>query len=140
MSVYRYPFEDARQMKKIVAATLSVFALSAATAAPALAGDDSPVMKVFMFPVKVVAFGTTAVVGTPVAVVRMSAKNSCESTKSIAGDKGNPLVTGMAALAGVPFGIFTGTLEGSYYGMKNAAMNTDKPFSKDAFSLGDLDE
>ena len=70
----------------------------------------------------------------------MSAKNSCESTKTIAGDKGNPLVTGMAALAGVPFGIFTGTLEGSYYGMKNAAMNTDKPFSKDAFSLGDLDE
>ncbi|HNB24505.1 MAG TPA: hypothetical protein PKZ32_18945 [Candidatus Melainabacteria bacterium] len=127
-------------MKKLVAATLSVLALSAATVAPAFAGDDNPVVKALMLPVKVVAFGTTAVVGTPVAVVRMSAKNSCESTKSIAGDKGNPLVTGMAALAGVPFGIFTGTLEGSYYGMKNAAMNTDKPFSKDAFSLGDLDE
>lgn len=125
-------------MKKFVAASLSVFALSTASVVPAFAGDDSPVMKAFMLPVKVVAFGTTAVVGTPVAVVRMTAKNSCESTKSIAGDKGNPLMTGMAALAGVPFGIFTGTLEGGYYGMKNAAMNTDKPFSKDAFSMGDL--
>lgn len=123
-------------MKKLAAVTLSTLALSFAGVTPVFAGDN-PVKQVLMFPVKIAAFGTGVVVGTPIAIVRTSAKNSCKSTKDIGGE-GNAVKTGLAAIVGVPFGVFTGTLEGSYYGLSNATMHTDKPFCKEAFSLGEL--
>ncbi len=123
-------------MKKFTAVTLSAFALFIAGVKPAFAGDN-PMMQVFMFPVKVVAFGTSAVVGTPIAIVRTSAKNTCKSNKDMGGE-GSVVKTGLLSVVSLPLGIVTGTLEGGYYGLSNASMHTDKPFCKDAFSLGEL--
>lgn len=128
--------EGHMHMKKLVAATLSVLALTIAGVTPVFA-DENPVKQAFMFPVKIAAFGAGVVVGTPIAIVRTSAKNTKQSTKDIGGE-GNAVKTGLAAIVGLPLGVFTGTLEGSYYGISNATMHTDKPFCKEAFSLGEL--
>lgn len=115
---------------------LSVIALTITCVTPVFA-EENPVKQVFMFPVKIAAFGAGVVVGTPIAIVRTSAKNTKKSTKDLGGE-GNAVKTGLAAIVGLPLGVFTGTLEGSYYGISNATMHTDKPFCKEAFSLGEL--
>lgn len=128
--------EGHMQMKKLVAVTLSTLALSIAGVTPVFAGDN-PVKQVLMFPVKIAAFGAGAVVGTPIAIVRTSAKNTKQSTKDMGGE-GSAVKTGLLSIVALPLGVFTGTLEGSYYGLSNATMHTDKPFCKEAFSLGEL--
>jgi hypothetical protein len=89
-----------------------------------------------MWPVKLVAMGAGAVVGTPIAVTRYVAKESVASTKKIAGDKSNPVFAVACGVVGVPIGVFVGGVEGLYHGPANAYSH---PFNKDAFSLGEIE-
>lgn len=96
--------------------------------------------KVAMAPVRLAAFGSGVVVGTPIAVARKSWTNYVDATNAAAGgsDKMLPLAAG--ALVGMPVGIFTGTVEGLWLGWANSWKNSsEKPFGKDSFSLGELE-
>ncbi|HEY9786471.1 MAG TPA: hypothetical protein V6D17_13775 [Candidatus Obscuribacterales bacterium] len=126
-------------MNKILAAALCSLAVTTSVYLPASAKDIGETAKaVFMVPVKLVSFSAGALVGTPIAVVRMTSKNTVQATKDISGKDANPIKVGFASLLGLPIGVVTGTVEGGYYGMENAAIHTDKPFSKEQFSLGEL--
>ena len=103
---------------------------------PAMA-DDS-LKGAAMIPVRLLAFGVGAVVGTPIAVLR----KTCENTTTMSGEiggKDNPALRGASALAILPFAVFKGGLEGLYYGTANSwANSSEHPFSKDSFSLGEM--
>ncbi|MBX9690482.1 MAG: hypothetical protein K2X27_27450 [Candidatus Obscuribacterales bacterium] len=101
--------------------------------------DDS-LKGVAMIPVRLLAFATGAVVGTPIAVVRKTASNTTEMSGELSGKSDNPLLRGGSALVILPFAVFKGGLEGLYMGTANSWKNSsEKPFSKDSFSLGDMD-
>jgi hypothetical protein len=125
-------------MKKLCAAFLCGLAISTLAVAPAFADDDGVLSVVVGMPLKGASVATAMVVGLPVAIVRKSAENTKEQTKKVAGDNANPVMTGLAALVGLPIGLVSGTIDGSQAGFKNS-LKFDKPFSKEQFSLGDLD-
>ena len=57
----------------------------------------------------------------------------------LVGDNKNPILTVPAALFSLPYAAVSGGFEGVYFGAKNSWDNSEtKPFSKDAFSLGEL--
>jgi hypothetical protein len=96
-----------------------------------------------MFPVKALAVGAGLVVGTPVAVVRQTAERSMGITGDFAdkiGGKDSLPPVLFASVLGVPFGLLVGSAEGVYFGGKNAIQHgVEKPFSKESFSLGELE-
>lgn len=90
-------------------------------------------------PRNVPAFLTGAVVGTPVAVVRMSKREIVTSTRELVGDTDNPLFLGAGGILGVPAGLMSGAIYGLYAGVADSWVNADdNPYSKDSFSLGDM--
>lgn len=104
---------------------------------PAQADDSAK--GVAMIPVRLLAFATGAVIGTPIAVVRKTAENTSKMSGELAGDDGNPVLRGGAALVILPFAVFKGGLEGLYYGTANSwANSSEKPFSAESFSLGEM--
>ncbi|MBX9686864.1 MAG: hypothetical protein K2X27_09195 [Candidatus Obscuribacterales bacterium] len=125
--------------KRIVSSCLAVMSLSCA---PAFAGDD-PASNTVLIPVRVLAFGVAAVIGTPVAVVKDTIKNIPKHTEAIADKMGGK--DNMAAMAvAAPFGIVSGTalgaLQGLYDGPKNSLDNcVEHPFSAASMSLSDKD-
>lgn len=125
-------------MKKFCAAFLSVLTVSVFAVTPALADDDGVLSVVVGMPIKGASVATSMVIGVPVAIIRKSAENTKDQTKKIAGDNANPVMTGLSALVGLPIGLVSGTIDGSQAGFKNS-LKCDKPFSKEQFSLGDLD-
>ena len=127
-------------MTKRIAALLGVLALSAASFAPAQAVEAPDVAKsLVLTPVRLVAFGVGAVVGTPIAILRKSYQDTSSTAEQISGKSDNKFKTAGAYLFAWPVGVFTGTLEGTYLGTKNSWMNSSEhPFSKDSFSLGEM--
>lgn len=106
---------------------------------PAKADDSAK--GVMMIPVRLVAFATGAVIGTPIAIVRKVAENTTNMSGQASGKSDNPLLRGVAAVFIFPFAVFKGGLEGGYLGTANSWKNSsDKPFSADSFSLGDMKE
>jgi hypothetical protein len=89
-------------------------------------------------PGKAAAFTIGAIGGTPIAIVRVSARETVSATRDLVGETSNPLLLGAAGVLGVPAGVLSGALQGPVYGMKNSWDNLDEPFSKDAFSLGEI--
>jgi len=86
-----------------------------------------------------VAFASGWVIGTPIAVVRKTAQNTVDATKEASGNSDKKWKLAAASLVGLPVGIFTGSLEGTYWGFANSYKNSDeKPFGKDSFSLGEM--
>lgn len=125
-------------MRKQFAAFLAAVAVTTTLATPAFA-DDGGVNGVLMIPVRLVAFGVGAVVGTPIAIVRKTTENACDMSEELSGKSENPIVRGVAGLAMLPFAVFKGGLEGVYYGTANSWKNSsEKPFSTDSFSLGEM--
>lgn len=122
-----------RKFALVLATTITVLGL-----APAQADGDSA-KGALMIPVKAIAFVAGAGVGTPIAIVRKVASND----KAMAGqlsDKDNPLMKGATGLVCLPFAVFKGGLEGSVAGVQNSWKNSsEKPFSGDSFSLGDME-
>lgn len=124
--------------KQICAAFAMALVGSCLTALPARA-DDGGLHGIMMIPVRLVAFGAGAVVGTPIAIVRKIAENDKDMANSAAGDDANPLLKGGAMLVTLPFAVFKGGLEGAYWGVSNSWTNSsEKPFSGESFSLGEM--
>lgn len=106
---------------------------------PAHAADIGSAAKfAAKMPVEFASFCTGAVFGTPIAVARKTAQNSVKATKDASGNSDNKGKLAAASLIGLPVGIFTGSIEGVYWGLANSWTNSSKPFSKDAFSLGEM--
>ena len=90
-------------------------------------------------PTAAVSFTAGVLVGTPIAVVRKCMTEGVKATKELTGETSNPFILIPVGLIGFPGGMMTGTLYGFYEGPKNAAANCfSDPFSKDSFSLGDI--
>lgn len=105
---------------------------------PAKADDSAK--GVAMIPVKLVAFATGAVIGTPIAIVRKVCENTTTMSGDATGKSDNLALRGAAGLVTFPFAVFKGGLEGAYYGSANSWKNSsEKPFSASSFSLGDMD-
>lgn len=130
-----------KNLKALFAAGLIVGIMSAL---PVRASDSVPDMakNTAMFPVKIIAIGSAAVIGTPVAVVRQVAVRIREFTGTFAdniGGKDSFPPNLFASVLSIPFGTLVGSAEGLYYGPKNAVEHgVEKPFSQDSFSLGDM--
>lgn len=136
-----FVFKRNSPMKKSMVSLLAALAIAATVQAPARADGDA-LMQVAKVPIAVTAFTFGTVFGTPIAVSRKSFQNTVDTTNQVFGDDANPVVKGGGGLLlGLPVGLFTGTLEGMYLGVKNAAMGAsgDAPFGSETFSLGDLD-
>ena len=122
----------------LVAATL----LSIGSILPTYASEsvDDMAKNTALFPVKVLAVGSAAVVGTPIAVTRQVAVRIREFTGTFAdniGGKEDFPPNLFASVFSIPFGTLVGAAEGLYYGPKNAVTHgVEKPFSQDSFSLG----
>ncbi|HEY9787836.1 MAG TPA: hypothetical protein V6D17_20785 [Candidatus Obscuribacterales bacterium] len=125
-------------MRKVLAATLCSLALTTAGVAPAFAEGDGVASVVVGYPLRAASIATTTVLGTPIALFRSMKHDTCEMTKAMAGDDQNAVLIGFSALAGVPLGMVTGTYKGLTRGVGNAIVHSDKPFSKDQFSLEEL--
>jgi hypothetical protein len=124
-------------MKKS-AMSLLIISILIGALQPAYA-DEGGMKGVFMVPVKIIAFGTGAVLGTPVAVVRKVSSNTKSAVES-AGKTENPVFKGLAYLVALPVGLLKGGIEGAYWGTANAYKHSgDNPFSKDSFSLGEME-
>lgn len=124
-------------MKKLSAVFLSLVAVSSIAVTSASAEDGVASVVVGM-PIKGASVAAAMVIGLPVAIVRKSCENSKEQTNKIAGDDANIAMKGLSALVGLPIGIVSGAIDGGQAGFKNS-LKCDKAFSKEQFSLGDLD-
>jgi hypothetical protein len=104
---------------------------------PAQAADSAS--GVLMIPVRLVAFATGAVIGTPIAVVRKVADNTVTMSGEASGKSDNPVLRGAAAIVISPFAVFKGGIEGLYCGTANSwKTSSEKPFSAESFSLGEM--
>ncbi|HEY9867571.1 MAG TPA: hypothetical protein V6D08_00065 [Candidatus Obscuribacterales bacterium] len=116
-------------------------ALTLLCASAARADGGEAARKAAMVPVRLAAFATGVVFGTPIAIVRKIAENTADATKSAAGGSDNKLKLAAGSLVGLPVGIFTGSLEGAWLGWSNSwEHSSEKPFGKESFSLGELKE
>ena len=124
-------------MSRNLASLLLASTIAFTTFLPAHADDSAK--GVAMIPVRLVAFAVGAVVGTPIAVVRKVCENTTTMSGDLSGKSDNPAVRGASALVTLPFALFKGGLEGAYYGTANSWTNSsEKPFSADSFSLGEM--
>lgn len=133
-------------MKKSIISTITLAALSMGSLLPALADDHAEggmIHNTVMLPVRAMGVGTGLAVGIPVATMKRICKNSFDKTQDVAdniGGKEHLPPTLFATIIGLPFGVVTGTMEGLYYGGKNAfESGVSKPFSQESMSMTDLD-
>ncbi|MBX9690074.1 MAG: hypothetical protein K2X27_25410 [Candidatus Obscuribacterales bacterium] len=131
-------------MKNLKALFTAGLLLSVISTLPARADSVNDMAKnTALFPVKILAVSSAAVVGTPIAVTRQVAVRIREFTGTFAdniGGKEDFPPNLFASVLSIPFGTIVGTAEGLYYGPKNAVeKGIEKPFSQASFSLGDMD-
>lgn len=126
-------------MSRNLASLLLAVSIAFSGFLPARADDSAK--GVMMIPVRLVAFATGAVIGTPIAIVRKTAENTTDMSGDLSGKSDNVLLRGVCGLATLPFAVFKGGLEGAYYGTANSwANSSEKPFSAESFSLGEMKE
>jgi hypothetical protein len=92
--------------------------------------EDSPVKTAAMLPVRAAGVFVGVALGTPIAIARMTKKRFHDyvgDSKDMGEDGG--------MLLAIPMSFGEGLAAGLYYGPRNAFVNSDKPFSKDALSL-----
>jgi hypothetical protein len=77
------------------------------------------------------------VVGTPICFVRGSIADEKGAIQGMVGDTENKVALYSAGAFWLPFGIATGFLSSPFCSLKHSMSNTDKPFSKEQFSLND---
>lgn len=132
-------------MKNLKALLAAGILASVLLQAPARADSVNDMAKnTAMFPLKILAVGSAAAVGTPIAVTRQVAVRIREFTGTFAdkiGGKEDFPPNLFASVLSIPFGTLVGAAEGLYYGPRNAVVHgVEKPFSQASFSLGDMDE
>lgn len=123
--------------KGIISSSLLLLSL---TCAPAFAGDD-PATNTVLIPVRILAFGVGAVIGTPVAIVKHTISDIPKHAGAIAdkvGGKDNMAAVVFATPAAIVSGTVTGTAQGLYDGPKNSVDNcVEHPFSTASMSITD---
>ncbi len=131
-------------------AALLVAATVFGTVAPAMAADE-PLEKTTQGSLMVTRVGGMAsgvVLGTPVAAGRETYKSYINFTEAAAdkvggkvGGKDNGPVCLVVSLVTLPAAVVVGSAKGLYYGVKNGVWGGfDRPFYKDSYSLGALEE
>jgi len=124
-------------VKKILLAIVNAVLLSACLVPSGLADDQGAVKSICAAPLVVLGAVTGIVVGTPLAIVRLSRKDIKGIFHAYDSDTFSWKFWGRPAA--LPVGIMTGTIKGCIVGPKNAIRYTkEKPYSKDVFSLEDL--
>jgi hypothetical protein len=123
------------QMRKVLLSTVAAFLLSGAVQSPSHA-DAGAIVK---FPVTLTSIAAGTAIGTPIAMIRKSAADTKECCDKLS-DNGGMIKKAGASVIALPVGIVKGTVQGAILGPKNAFKNSgENPFSKDCFSMGDLD-
>lgn len=120
--------------------------MAAGIMAPALADDEGLTKAVdgSLFVTRLGGLGAGWVLGTPVSVVRHTAKSYVAMTNSAADKVGGhdfgPSVA-LVSLATFPAAVIIGGAKGIYGGTQNALVHGfNEPFHPDSFSLGNLEE
>jgi len=116
----------------LYACTFSVLVVRPAAAANT--GDRLHKVGDFLvrLPIRIPAAAVATVVGTPIAVVR---KVKEEIRDTVKGGIDHPIVL-LPALASLPFATLGGFWDGMAAGPYDACAYSNKPFSKESFSLG----
>lgn len=138
-------------MKRVkLGAALLVAATLLGTVAPAMAAEE-PLEKATQGGLMVTRVGGMAsgvVLGTPIATGRETYKSYISFTEAAAdkvggkvGGKDSGPVCLVVSLVTLPAAVVVGGAKGLYYGVKNGVWGGfEKPFYKDSYSLGVLDE
>lgn len=111
----------------ILAATIACL-----TALPCTA-EEGATKKLVMIPVRTAGVACALMLGTPIAIARLSAKRYRGHRDDVSDMEGPGTASGV--LYAMPMGFGEGIAQGLYYGPRNAIANFDKPFSKAAMSL-----
>jgi hypothetical protein len=90
-------------------------------------------------PLRVCSIVTGTIVGTPVCMWRCSVWEEKYATKGMVGDTDDKFLQAAAGTFWLPLGAMTGVCEAPLSALKRSYANSDKPFSKDQFSLGHID-
>ncbi len=125
-------------MNKIFIISLSLLIFNALMGKSAFAASDvvKTVSKTSSSATSMVA-GT--VIGTPIAIVRTTGSQYIGCVKEFKKDSNTYKFWG--ALYSAPVAAIAGPIKGTICGVKNAVhYSVDKPFGKEAFSLGNLEE
>lgn len=134
-------------MNKIFVFSLSLACCCLASACPAVAdaatnpptSPKSSSSKASI-PTRILGAVVGAFVGTPICFVRRSISDEKEGIRGIIGDTDNKVALVSAGAFWLPLGVATGFLEAPCYSFKHSMCHTDKPFSKEQFSLGNESE
>lgn len=117
--------------------TLSIVAASLCSALPAPAESDA-IKTACKVPLDAASMATGTVIGTPVAIVRKTGSQYVDCLKEFRKDSNSYKFWG--AVMSLPVAATSGLVKGAVYGPKNAIVHSvAKPFGKDAFSLGPLE-
>lgn len=91
---------------------------------------------------RVASFTACTAVGLPIAVVRRTKIEIVQGSHDLIGDVDTwykKIAVVMPGFLAVPYGAVSGGASGALYAVKNAWKNSaDKPFGKDAMSMGDV--
>jgi hypothetical protein len=109
-------------------------AMADATSGAPTAGTSPPSASV---PKRILGAVVGTVVGTPICFVRGSIADEKSAIQGMVGDTDNKVALYSAGAFWLPFGIATGFLSSPFCALKHSMSNTDKPFSKEQFSLND---
>jgi hypothetical protein len=130
-------------MKNLQSSLLSSLVLAGFLSMPAFAKDGNEVLQdAALLPARSLSLASGLTVGTAIAIVRKTTANSAAVTTTLVGDSKDFAPAWIAAsMIGVPVGVVTGTIEGTYIGVKNAltSFGSDNPLSPESISLGKLD-
>jgi hypothetical protein len=125
-------------MRKVMLSTLAAFLISGVIAAPSNADAGEMGKAMIKFPITMTSFAAGTAIGTPIAIIRKSSSNTKETYGNYS--DGGMLKKGGGLMIAPSVGIMKGSYQGIQLGPKNAwANSSEHPFSKDVFSLGDLD-
>lgn len=125
-------------MRKVMLSTLAAFLMAGVVQAPSHADAGEMGKALIKFPITMTSFAAGTAVGTPIAIMRKSMSNTKETYGNYSDGGFVKKSGGMVIAPGV--GVVKGSAQGIMIGPKNAWSNSSEhPFSKDVFSLGDLD-
>jgi|SRR5271156_1807860 len=110
-----------------------------ASAAPAPSAPAKKHYGLSALPLRVCSIVTGTIVGTPVCMLRCSVWEEKYATKGMVGDTDDKFLQTAAGTFWLPLGAMTGVCEAPFSALKRSYANSDKPFSKDQFSLGHID-
>lgn len=132
-------------MTRHLLAVLSCLVIAGTATLPVYA-DDATGNAVFdglaFTTARLAKFSVGFTAGLPIAMVRKTLRVTSDTTKKVTNDSDNNALTIGAEALLLPFGAVVGSLEGVSWAASNSWKNSphDKPFDKELFSLGELED